>query len=255
MKCLEQEPSDKTAETLLLCSDKPDAVVTKNASFNNSRTIDMEKAVITQSLQIYKPVEIMLSFNGGKDCTVVLHILAKYFQQECLKNFKIPALYIQDLNSFEEVDDFVESSKTLYNIELIKRTGRIKEVLFDITNEMPHIKAIFMGCRRTDPFCGEIKVMQPCDFNWPAIMRINPIIDWKCVDVWNYLKSNYVPYCSLYDLGYTSIGNKNNTIPNPHLKIYGASSMRKKYRPAYELEDDEYDSLERAGRFGFSKTC
>lgn len=71
-------------------------------------------------------------------------------------------------------------------------------------------------------------------------MRINPLLDWNCSNIWEYLLKNHVPYCSLYNFGYTSIGNMNNTVPNPHLKIGD-----NKFLPAYELVDD---TLERAGR-------
>ena len=72
-------------------------------------------------------------------------------------------------------------------------------------------------------------------------MRINPLLEWTCKDIWQYLLDNSVPYCSLYDIGYTSIGNMKNTVQNPHLKSDGLQT----YRPAYELLDDEF---ERAGR-------
>jgi len=49
-----------------------------------------------------------------------------------------------------------------------------------------------------------------------------------------------VPYCSLYDKGYTSIGEVNNTKPNPALLVDGDT-----YAPAYSLKEEE---LERAGR-------
>ena len=71
-------------------------------------------------------------------------------------------------------------------------------------------------------------------------MRVNPLLDWTCANVWEYLLKNEVPFCSLYNNGYTSIGNLNNTVPNPHLRINDDE-----YRPAYELLDDK---LERAGR-------
>ena len=35
---------------------------------------------------------------------------------------------------------------------------------------------------------------------------INPIIDWEDSDVWNFIKSESVPYCSLYDEGFIRLG-------------------------------------------------
>jgi phosphoadenosine phosphosulfate reductase len=35
---------------------------------------------------------------------------------------------------------------------------------------------------------------------------LNPIIDWETDDVWEYLKGNNIPYCCLYDEGFSRIG-------------------------------------------------
>lgn len=35
---------------------------------------------------------------------------------------------------------------------------------------------------------------------------INPIIDWTTDEVWEFLKENHIPYCSLYDEGFTRLG-------------------------------------------------
>ena len=50
-----------------------------------------------------------------------------------------------------------------------------------------------------------------------------------------------MPYCTLYDAGYTSLGNVHNTTPNPALLREDGVT----YAPAHLLESG---GLERAGR-------
>ena len=35
---------------------------------------------------------------------------------------------------------------------------------------------------------------------------VNPIIDWTDADVWNFIRKNNIPYCSLYDEGFVRLG-------------------------------------------------
>ena len=59
-----------------------------------------------------------------------------------------------------------------------------------------------------------------------------------------FLKHLDIPYCELYDQGYTSLGGTTDTHPNPALQVVGPAGELS-HRPAYELEDDD---LERLGR-------
>jgi len=56
-----------------------------------------------------------------------------------------------------------------------------------------------------------------------------------------------IPYCSLYDQGYTSLGGTTDTHPNPALISGGDSETneKKKFRPAYELVEDKAERLGR----------
>lgn len=73
-------------------------------------------------------------------------------------------------------------------------------------------------------------------------MRVNPILDWDYHDVWDFLQAASLPYCKLYDEGYTSVGSIKNTVPNSALMREDGT-----YAPAHLLPDAR---LERAGRVG-----
>ncbi|XP_004530428.1 probable FAD synthase [Ceratitis capitata] len=213
------------------------------------RVEKLEKDVFTlfaQVLHLYQADELMISFNGGKDCTVLLDIIQRYFKRnKCISHIRIPVLYIETEDSFQEVEAVVLDCERRYNINLIRRKGCIKDVLAEVLQEIPEMRAIFMGTRRTDPFSENLNIMQVTDLNWPRIMRIFPLLDWSYRDIWEYTFVRKVPYCNLYEQGYTSLGQIHNTSPNPHLRIFDPITKAVTYKHAAELRDAEY---ERAGR-------
>ncbi|XP_068159257.1 uncharacterized protein Flad1 [Drosophila tropicalis] len=216
----------------------------------------------SRTLELYRVDELIFCFNGGKDCTVLLDLLMRWCRLQNISSRDIPMLYIKSDDAFEEIDEFVAQCVQCYDVQLIEYKESLKEALTHMTQDMPRIKAVFIGSRNTDPYCEHLAPMQPTDNGWPAIMRLNPLLEWSYHDIWHYIHINNVPYCCLYDQGYTSIGYKSNTVPNPHLKRSGEESTDAKssatngtatngtvvaggYRPAWELIDP---TQERAGR-------
>lgn len=106
-----------------------------------------------------------------------------------------------------------------------------------------------MGNRRTDPYSADLTPICKSSAGWPEFTRIFPILDWCYSDVWKFLRQNKLAYCSLYDEGYTSLGEKHNTQKNPYLRKGGADAEseieKEEYQPAFQLENDEYERYSR----------
>lgn len=233
---------------------------------------------------------LAFSFNGGKDCTVLLHLLRVALQQideenksthapaDSGKDVTIastpaaqdvappqggPTQHAQDEKTssalreltviyfpngrgkhleFDEVNDFIIEMADAYGMSIHRVVGGFKEGLTRLLKDKP-IKAIFMGQRRIDPHAGQLdrRSWSTSGQGWPKFLRINPIIDWSYNQVWEFLRTHHLPYCCLYDQGYTSLGSRDDTEPNPLLRKADGSG----YNPAYMLKDG---SQERAGR-------
>ncbi|CAK5263695.1 unnamed protein product [Mycena citricolor] len=212
--------------------------------------------VIDVALDTHGTEHVSISFNGGKDCTVLLHLYAgalarRLSPSECMK--PIPALYIAVPSSFPLLETFIEESAARYNLDIFqcrppselvesvvtpapvysadyiasapKSVGKakgaegMKQALQIYKDEFPHITAILIGTRRTDPHGATLSHRNMTDPGWPQFERINPIINWDYADVWTFLRKLDVPYCTLYDYGYTSLGSTYNTFPNPALLV------------------------------------
>ena len=185
-------------------------------------------------------------------------------------------MYIQAADPFDEVEEFVASSVKLYGLSLLEYNKPMKAAFADYLQDVPSVKAILVGTRRTDPHGEKLTHFDPTDHGWPPFMRVHPVIDWHYVNIWTvrpipdvmlkqnahhirqFIRQLNIPYCVLYDRGYTSLGGTTDTHPNPALArqpstnqvpkvnsngTNGASTP--KFRPAYELVDDYEERLGR----------
>ncbi|XP_065644418.1 FAD synthase isoform X2 [Hydra vulgaris] len=198
-------------------------------------------AVFKQTFDMYSSNQVCIGFNGGKDCTVVLHLILAYFNSIFPEQKQeLIGLYFKDPNQFLEVQQFIEECETEYNFKLITLEEGIKAGLSKLKKSHPELKAIIMGTRRCDPFSSHLKALSMTDKGWPEFMRVLPLLDWSYGEVWQFLKKFNKPYCKLYDQGYTSLGSSKNTEKNPALLLPNGE-----YLSAYNLENEAYERLGR----------
>nr|XP_016438579.1 PREDICTED: FAD synthase-like [Nicotiana tabacum] len=214
-------------------------------------------SVIKRAFALYSIQEVALSFNGGKDSTVLLHLLrAGYFlhraEESCSQDvvdgentFPIRTIYFESASAFPEINSFTYEAAATYNLQMDIIRLDFKSGLEALLKANP-IRAIFLGVRIGDPTAVGQEQFSPSSPGWPAFMRVNPILDWSYRDVWAFLLACKVRYCSLYDQGYTSIGSIHDTVPNALLCISDSNNSEEKFKPAYLLPDGRLERAERA---------
>lgn len=196
---------------------------------------------------------LALSFNGGKDCTVLLHLLAAVWHRRFARpGSRLPSIrtvHVAQTDEFPEEARFVAKcaarcvaqkraflqrtswshiiSSNRYPLDLHTHAGPMRPALTAFHQAHPHIRAVCVGSRSTDPYCGHLTPQHPCDVDqgWPPLMRINPLLSWRHADIWLFLFALGVEYCPLYDLGYTSLGARGATVANPALQLQASGSI------------------------------
>ncbi|KAL2142861.1 hypothetical protein VTI28DRAFT_692 [Corynascus sepedonium] len=239
---------------------------------NVQNQVIMSMGVIEEALRRYGFNHLSLSYNGGKDCLVLLVLI-----MACLPAYasslpshsrgpattdtaaaatapeetatsptapssRLQAIYIVSSDPFAEVEEFVAESTKQYYLDLKRYALPMRPALEAYLKDRPAIKAIFLGTRRTDPHGELLKHFDPTDKGWPQFIRVHPVIDWHYVEIWAFIRRLQIPFCELYNRGFTSLGGVSNTRPNPALAVGGDTS---KFRPAYELRDDDEERLGR----------
>ena len=115
------------------------------------QTID----TIEECMRRYAFDELCISFNGGKDCCVVLYLFYAVALR-CGAKFPLNLLLMQIANQFEEMNEFVSNTVSSFyahdSLEFIvfDESKTMKQALAELKTIKPKISAILLGTRKSD---------------------------------------------------------------------------------------------------------
>ncbi len=184
------------------------------------RRVVRAQEIIKQGLE--KSSNPYVSFSGGKDSEVVLHLVLQ-------QRPDIKVIYINQGAEYPETREFIDRIKEEWGINLLETEGPnvldvmeeygahgakatkeykpgeigwqvFYEPLFKKLDELG-LDAVFMGLRKEENLHRLYSLTRRGEVAWckyDETWHINPIANWKVEDVWAYITSNDLPYNSIY---------------------------------------------------------
>jgi phosphoadenosine phosphosulfate reductase len=161
---------------------------------------------------------VAIAYSGGKDSTVLLHLVRTVFGGQ------IPwKVFTLDTGAeFSEIKEFMGKMSGAWGFNLI--TVRNKEIPDMVSPPQDkaeccyqrkvipinaaiidhHLKALVTAVR-WDEQSARVNDEFFTSKETPPHVRVQPLLHFRELDVWSYIKKYSVPYCELYKKGYRSI--------------------------------------------------
>ena len=140
------------------------------------RPVSSALAVLEAALRMYGSEALLVSFNGGKDATVVLHLARAVFAAKAAGPPR--CVYWDEANCFPEVSSFVADAVASYSLPLRTYTCSFGDGLRDCV-EQNGVRAVVLGTRVGDPNALKAESFESSSPGWPVFMRVNPLLAWS----------------------------------------------------------------------------
>lgn len=180
-------------------------------------------SAIKEATQRFNSQSVVVAWTGGKDSTVLLHLIHTYFNG----SVPFPVMFNDSTMEFDEIYEFIERIAKEWELQLVivkhddqeleeffatndderrKELVRIMKIhALDRFQKKHGIEAYIAGIRWDEhPARSKESYISPRKGH----IRIHPILHFTEEDIWEYIKTFTVPYVSLYDQGYRSLGEK-----------------------------------------------
>ena len=165
-------------------------------------------------LQAFEPKDgtgYYCAFSGGKDSIVILDLLKRSgckFDAHYNVTTVDPPELVRFIKTFPEVQ-FNYPEMSMWKLIVNKRMPPTRIARYCCTylkeTNGAH-RFVVTGIRWAESYGRSKRKMVEACFKDDRRFYVRPIIDWSTEDVWQYIKSRNLRYCSLYDEGFDRIG-------------------------------------------------
>lgn len=183
------------------------------------KKLALSELLIRQTFAKYPQNRIQILWSGGKDSTVVLHIIRRLYGNQV--PFKL--VYADTTYDFPEVYEFIKRLEKEWQLDIFRFISLRPETIAKIEKSKEVKRSWFTRDRAyfAKRYATRDKVqLTVSGIRWYEhfhnISRLYikhrttpdmlyPILHWTHEDIWRYTKELNVPYVSLYDQGYTHL--------------------------------------------------